>query len=67
MDEVLILLSNYPHPGLKSWGLNHVLQCCPSKESLPRPGPLPPPLPGELSKVLEPWTTRILLGLVCRS
>lgn len=33
MNEALILLSSYPHLGLKSWGL--------LKESLPLPGSLP--------------------------
>lgn len=65
MDEVLILLSSYPHLGLKSWGLNHAHKLCPLN-SLSLPGPLPPTLPVEVSKVLEPWTTS-LSGLVCSS
>lgn len=44
MNEVLILLSSYPHLGPKFWGLSHVAKLCPFKKSLPLPGPLPSPL-----------------------
>ena len=55
MNEVLILLSSYPHLGLKFWGGNHVDKlCCFKKKKKKKPPTAWPPAltpPVEVSKV----------------